>query len=561
MTQKLVKIIGLSLNHSLGIVNACEVKFDKDNKLIVVKGASGNGKSTFQEAIQIGIHGTKAMEDNQKYGEIDLELQLSDGELPLFVGRRSKGKKIISTLYIKDINGKIDREPIIDGIKATTAKYFEHLETELTWRMPELTSDNPKVQKKVLLSMYQSQLKKIGVIFDKKHPDYGISILGKIDAAVLDRDNQDYERKRVGGIADDLKAQGFDPDRPDTCPDSVDVGKIDNEIKELEKERTLATAEPEAQKAKDLSEIKAQAQIKITSCLTWNNVLKENYDNGVKEYNDYTNKTSKLNEILSRIQKDINLLNLDDRWFTELKDAVKFPDQIKPPQESSYIQFNEDGQVIDSPNVGAGATTLLIELNELRQQYANRANQTSNIDTTKFDEKILIQEKNKLDAQEINKIVSAIDAFHEWRASNEEVVRLKDEYVKLLAQIDTGVKGLEIQPIEDDIFLMYDGSYDLEYFQPKDKKPVMRKLSSYSGTQKPVICLLIQNYLLSKKPKALRYMYIDNIPMDSKVRALIERMTEELNLTVFLNITGDFEKKELKDGEILINGGEIFFNN
>ncbi|MCJ7802733.1 MAG: hypothetical protein MUP82_10300 [Candidatus Marinimicrobia bacterium] len=105
--------------------------------------------------------------------------------------------------------------------------------------------------------------------------------------------------------------------------------------------------------------------------------------------------------------------------------------------------------------------------------------------------------------------------------------------------------------------MMYDGTYDLDYFGNPRKH--LRKLSAYSGTQKPVICLLIQNYLLSKKSKAMRYMYIDNVPIDNKTRALLEKMCIELNLRVFLNITGDFSKDGLIDGEILIEGGEVFF--
>ena len=88
MEQKEVKITGLTLNQSLGIIEARKLVFDKDNKLIIFKGAVGEGKTQLQTAVQIGIHGTKAMSDNLKYGEIDLELQLTDGNLPLWIGRR-----------------------------------------------------------------------------------------------------------------------------------------------------------------------------------------------------------------------------------------------------------------------------------------------------------------------------------------------------------------------------------------------------------------------------------------------------------------------------------------
>ena len=108
-----------------------------------------------------------------------------------------------------------------------------------------------------------------------------------------------------------------------------------------------------------------------------------------------------------------------------------------------------------------------------------------------------------------------------------------------------------------DIYLSYDGTYDPVYFGNKDKK--QRKLSSYSGTQKPMICLLLQSYLLSKKEKALRYLWIDNVPIDNKTKILLNEMGEKLDVTIMVNITGDFSKETLENGDILLDGGEIFF--
>ena len=134
----------------------------------------------------------------------------------------------------------------------------------------------------------------------------------------------------------------------------------------------------------------------------------------------------------------------------------------------------------------------------------------------------------------------------------------------MLASVDTGVEGLKICVDRDgednklDIYLTYNGNYDKKYFN--NPKLEDRKLSSYSGTQKPLICLLLQNYLLSKKPKAMRYLWIDNVPIDNKTKALLDRMGKELGLTVIVNITGDFDKAGLESGEILIEGGQVFFN-
>ena len=127
--------------------------------------------------------------------------------------------------------------------------------------------------------------------------------------------------------------------------------------------------------------------------------------------------------------------------------------------------------------------------------------------------------------------------------------------------MNTGVDGLMIvcEETSGDIFLTYNGAFDPQYFNNPTLE--QRKLASYSGTQKPLICLLIQHYLLSLKPKALRYMYIDNVPMDKRTQEVLLEMCEKLDLTIFLTITGDFEKDSLQNGEILIDGGEVFFNN
>ena len=129
-----------------------------------------------------------------------------------------------------------------------------------------------------------------------------------------------------------------------------------------------------------------------------------------------------------------------------------------------------------------------------------------------------------------------------------------------MAKVDTGVLGLKIVPNKDgdEIYLMYDGCYDPKYFNNPNCE--LRKVSSYSGTQKPVICLLIQKAMLAKKPKAMRQMFIDNVPIDKKTRILLESMCNELDIRVFVNMTGDYTANSLSNGEILIEGGEVFFN-
>jgi hypothetical protein len=49
------------------------------------------------------------------------------------------------------------------------------------------------------------------------------------------------------------------------------------------------------------------------------------------------------------------------------------------------------------------------------------------------------------------------------------------------------------------------------------------------------------------------------VPIDKKTKTLLDKMGKDLDLTIIVNITGDFSKNSLENGEILIEGGEVFF--
>ena len=636
-SQKQVKITGLIFHQDLGIIQAQKLEFNENDQLTIIKGEVGAGKTHLQTALRLGTQGKKVLTDNALYGDIDLEVQLLDGTFPLWVGCKNKGKTLQFVLYTKDINGKKVKNPIIDGIEATPSKYLEHLQTELTWKMDELTSENPNIQKKILLKLYQDQFSKIGVIFDKNHIDYENSIKGQIDKAEKNRNDKDYYRKTKGGIADDLRAKGYDPDRPETCPNEISIEDIDNEIKKLEKEITIKESAPEIRKEKELAEIKSKASEVTNECLVYNKELEDDYELKNKIHAKYQDEITEITNNLNELEIILNNLGLNVH-YNPLKEDIEYPKEVKKPPLPTYILFDKNNNVSNEnfKELNKDAQDLVKKIDMHRQSYSTKSKENFEVDVSDLKAKIEAQEILKLQAIEDNKIVDAIDSFHKWRTSNKDVVRLKGEYIQLLAKVDTGVKGLEIMPIEDDIFLMYNGEYDPTYFnninvstkpishklkeyikyehiakyiketsskhyfaidkklniiksdkninnsdcliifrnhdvlsendiikELQDKKiyfyKEMRKLSSYSGTQRPVICLLIQNYLLSKKAKAMRYIYIDDIPHDNKTRSLLEKMSKELDLHIFLNWTGDFEQSKLNDGEFLIKGGEIFF--
>jgi len=350
MQQKKVSIIGLSLNQDLGILKACNLAFDQENRLQKILGCVGQGKTTLKTALDLGTKGSKTLVDKSLYGEVDCETQLLDGDQNIFVGCKSdKVGSLIYTLYTKDINGKIIREPVIDGEKATPAKYLEKLQTELTWRMNDLVSENPTVQRSLLLDLYKTELKRVGVIFDKKDPNYTNSILDKIEQAMKSRDFADMLRKQKGGIKEDLILQGFDPDRPNTTPDFVDVSTLDSDIMKLKNSISLQKQELENTKATKLKEYQNEAEKVILAAKNYNNTHSIAYNNRLLEYEKAVEVENKKAEV---IESCVNLLtSLNNygyagqevyQWINSLPTPVAVPQPIK----TALIEFDVDGKIL-----------------------------------------------------------------------------------------------------------------------------------------------------------------------------------------------------------------------
>ena len=572
MQQKQVKIIGLKVNEQFGIVQSCDIHFDEKNKLIAFKGEVGSGKTTIQKALSLGTLGSDTLKDDKNlYGPIDQEVQLMDGDIPIFVGYKSdKEGKLVYVIYTKDIHGNIVKDPIVDGQKLTPSKYLKSLQTALTWRMDELTSENPTVQKKILLDLYKDDLSKVGVIYDKNHPDYVGSILDRIEKGEADRTEKEYARKQVGGFAKHLLENGYDVDKPETLPSRVNIDVLKADRDKTQYQLSNSVRDFEANKNSNLQEIRNESE-KIT-------LLLKEYNMKIQEKNkvrndEYKSKLKWFNDGVSRIKSACDYTNLcaDEGYISEelrssITNSLNAKNELitpSKPDELELIPFSEDGKCIaKSFSFDEDVNDLIVKIDKLRGRYITEDQKTFDGDNSVKEEKLTALNMEIEIAESVNKVCDAIDAFNSWSEANKKVVKLKREYASKLNKINTGVDGLTIQMEEVgekmNVHLMYNGEYSTEYFNNPSKE--VRKLSSYSGTQKPMICLLIQNYLLGLKAKALRYLWIDNVPVDNKTKELLNTMGEKLNLTIFINITGDFDKDHLESGEILLEGGEVFFN-
>ena len=564
--NKEVKIIGLSVNKNFGGLKATELTFDENNKLTVVKGEVGAGKTTLNKALSLTTKGSKTLEDNNLYGEVDLTAQLLDGEHKVFVECKTNSLgKIVHTIYTIDENGNKLKDVVIDGQKLTPANYLKSLQTSLTWRLDELTSENPTVQRNLLLELYQKELEIQGVIFDKNHHKFTDSIIHKIEKAKNDRNYADMKRKEVGGIQEDLNAKGVYTDDRMLLRD---INDLELQIRKLYSEREYLVNNSEQAHKNALNELK-------TKGLEINSKLKDHRDS-IKDANDSRRKlvdkrATEINERSSKLGQIFELIVLLGKSESYAKNIVDKIENDLPKLEAyeavmlKQLEFNEKGSCISDPEEfkdDKEIFEILTSYREVASKYQQLVQQGSDeVDTTEIDQHIEAMESEYEQALKHNKEAKAVNALHDWKDANEYVKSLQNDYYKKLTDIDTGVKGLHIaleSKESNDIFLMYDGSYDKEYFNNPEGE--LRKLSSYSDTQKPLICLLVQNYLLSKKRKSLPYLWIDRVPIDNKTRKLLERMSNELGLWLFVSWTGDFDTSNLQDGELLIENGEVFFN-
>ena len=549
--QKEVKIIGLSVAKNFGGLKATELAFDEKNRLTVIKGEVGSGKTTLNRAMRLTTQGSSVLRDKNLYGEIDITTQLIDGDTNIFVGCRTDKAGVLSYfLYSVNADGEKITDVVIDGKRATPANYLKSLQTALTWRLDELTSESHVTQRNILLELYQKELEDQGVIFDKAHPNYTKGIIHKIETAKDQRNYADMKRKEVGGIADDLNAKGINYEDRRTLKN---IDDLKAEILKIESKISIAETNVEQAKESELNAVKLQG-VEVLSTLK--DLAQQIIDDN-KKTQEQSENLKQVNLLIDKIITESNRNKLVKETLLKNIPAVKIIQNELQFSENKCTSKAEDfknNQIIHAA---------LDNYKKVQKKYKKIKKRENEVDNTGLI-KQLGERKQALEATEIyNKEALAVNSFQDWKDANEHVTEIKKDYYLKLTEIDTGVKGLHICPDEnsdvDNIYLMYDGSYDIKYFNNPKKE--LRKLSSYSGTQKPMICLLIQSHLLSKKQKTLPYLWIDDVPIDKKTRKLLEKMAEELGLWLFVNWTGDFASAKLKDGEILLENGEIFIKN
>ena len=564
MEQKTVKIIGFKAqNHN--IIKTVVLTPDLlQRRLIQLVGDSGNGKSTLIEMLQTAVAGTDAIKKKSILEKGYLaEAMLLDGEVKLYVGAKvseyQRGNnagepKFEIFLYSKDNNGN-EYTPIIDGVKATAASYAKMLNTDLTFNMSALFTENQTEHRKLIESLFKPELDKLGaeavmarILKAKAHRD-ACRTLCQGSGAYMERfESEGYteamlnliQRPDIKSIEQKLFEAKLELDR--LVNGSEDRYQL--EVEKLNSERTKAL-----QKIKDEG-AELREKIRVD-----NEAKQREYDTKKREYDE-------ISKQLEAELTDINNMLLSLTLFSPKRsEALRtiIAEEIQERQASRPIapkRAEEDAvlkQKLDAK---------LVEYKKLEDTPIPIVTKET-IDTSEVDIKIKTLEAEKSSAETTANLYDRYQLWLEWIEAKGLYEKEIDTLRKMYASIDTGVKGMYVVPVETEserveVWIQYDGSYDKQFFHNENSE--LRFIFQYSSFQRSAIGVMLQAARLNLKPKALRLAIVDDVAFTSKGLAVLEKMCEDFNVQLITAKTDDYDKENIQDGEVIVEGGEVFFN-
>lgn len=593
MEQQQIKLLSFRAeNHR--VIKAVTLTPDLlSQRLVQVTGEIGQGKSTLLEMLQTALSGSDAIKKKEALEKGYLaEVQLMDGDIKLYAGAKvtefQRGEKAGEPkfeifLYSKDESGKA-YVPVIGGHKVTAGDYTKMLTTELTFSMPMLFTANQTDHRKLLEKLFAEELKKLDVE----------KIVREIEQAKRVRDNKRALCDANGAFMETFKEEGWKKEDLELLS-KIDLEALNSQILELQVnrgsliknvEQANELAKTKAQQAKDttLSGIKERAHVNAESIREITNRKISTYEKTLESYNACVNIRDKGFEYLADAKRALSICNfLPEGKINEIKEVLssEFSEWEKSlsigdkPVSPTIISFSSDGK----PNIDCEIeyydteyTELLKERKTLLALYQKikdreleyEKQDVNNVDTSEFDKKIEQLTVRKSGAEVNNKMYNRYMLWKDWIEAKAIYEARVDELRRLYASIPTGVPGMHIVPTETksgnvEIWMKYNAEYDPEFFGNPDKE--MRYLFDYSASQRGVIGVILQAARLDLKPKALRLCILDDIPFTNKGISVLTRICEDRNIQLITSRTDDrYDKDKLTDSEIIIEGGECFFN-
>lgn len=541
--QEKTKLLALNINAQAGILKVQRLEFVEHEGLFILKGAVGEGKTTTKEVTELAI-AQKQSEinfDAKKFPDFDVEVEIALLGEKVFLHTKSDGLgKFKTVAYRKLADGKIDLDPVIKGKKFTAAALRDYLKTELTFGTEDFLSENERTHFEFIQKTFGHKLSELGVVFDKKSSDYVNSILWRLEQAIFERSEKYNEKRRLAAFKEELGDEM-------NIPTQMDI-----EVLKSQKNDLLSN------KSKDLDlridKIKDKAAQEMSIIHAYNANLETESKNAQYEYDMKVRsfiECEQLSESLSSYGAPVEEVN---KWIKTNKDLIEKPIEfVKVPIDELTNQLTKEAFEM---SFNEKINTTLANIKNLRREIAPLIEEKAKpIDTSILDQKII-------EAQETNKLVERWNAFFDWREADKKVKTIHKEYKSLFEKLDLGVKGLKIMPFGDEndlgIRTYYDGQHNPEMFGNLKGEP--RLLTQYSGTQRPIIAILLQIALLEEKLKkdehGLRAVWIE-CPIDRKTKELLIEIKKKYDIEIFASITGDYEVENLKAGEILVKGGEL----
>lgn len=568
MEQKTVKLIGFKAENS-GIIRAVELTPDLLSKrMLVVVGESGNGKTTLIKLMQTAVSGTDAILSKAILEKGYLtEAQILDGEIKLYVGARvteyqrgenAGSNKFETFLYSKDDNGA-PYTPIIDGVKATAASYIKLLTTDLTFNMAALFTNNQTEHRKLIESLFKPELDRLGadkvveaIIAAKKHRD-GCRVLCQGNGAYMERfEDEGYSEAQLELLKNpDLKEV---EDR--LFKKRIELDRLVNGAESrMELERTKL----EQERTKRLQEIRdSGAELREKLRIEGADAQKE-YDELFKKYEE---------DIAKRQQIDDNFQQLlvlcESTLSKESWDKVSYIIQKDWDENKQILNPKQPESPKPNPELALLLKQKLDEYNALIAEPIPTPKQEDiNADIDNIGGQIRAIEIER-DAKEATAdLYRRYQLWKDWIKAKGLYEKEIDTLRRMYASIDTGVEGMKIIPVETDsdrveVWITYNGCYDTEFFHNEEMES--RFIFQYSSFQCSAIGVMLQAARLNLKPKALRLAIVDDVAFTSKGLAVLTKMCEDFNVQLITSRTDDYDKQNIPDGEIVVEGGEVFFN-
>lgn len=574
MAQQQVKLIGLKVKNN-GIIQAAELTPDiLGKKLILVTGGIGEGKTTLINAAKIATSGPAMIKKTDILPNDFLsEALLVDGEVPIFIGVRTKAQqrgnnvgkiKMETYLYTKDVNGRAI-QPIIAGKAWTATEYWKALTTELTHSLNDVFSDNQTTHRKLIEKLFSNELA-------QQHMS---EFYEQLSSAKYKRDTARTLCQANGAYMERFEEEGYRKDTLDNLK-KIDIKSIEKKIiqAEIEKATAIDSSNKEyklkcnkldveynarLQKIKDEGfelRSKVNLQIQANQNTYYDEMAKWN-----ETHNKYIEIQKEYNELHQRIINFIKAITPAQIKHDEIPSFVREFDEFYESATSKFIELEKPVLKKVDKKLSEEMDAKIKQYKELKAQKVVYPIQEQ-IDVKEIENKIILLYSEKTTAEKINAMFDRYQLWLNWNKYSGEYTKLLEELKQKYAAINVGVEGMKICTHETsdktEIWLKYNGSFDPKYFQNEDKE--YRFLFEYSSFQKTIIGLILQSARLNLKSRALRIAYIDDIAFCEKDIKILAEIAEKLNLKLITAWTHEADKDNLIEGQVLIEGGEVFFD-